>query len=135
MRVMVVNQSDQLRQMLQYVFENGINVEVVAETDELEALPQTVRQVKPDWLFLLQDEYSRLTGVIEELLRIQPDLQVILLSADGQHIQFQKPNGWQTEVDRWQEYTLSDFIYFLSTENLSQTSTKSIADVGNVQKG
>ena len=101
MRVMVVNQSDQLRQMLQYVFENGINVELVAETNELEALPQTVRQVKPDWLFLLQDEYSRLTGVIEELLRIQPDLQVILLSADGQHIQFQKPNGWQTEVDRW----------------------------------
>lgn len=135
MRVMVVNQSDQLRQMLQYVFENGIDVEVVAEINELDALPQTVRQVKPDWLFLLQDEYSRLTGVIEELLRIQPGLQVILLSADGQHIQFQKPNGWQTEVDRWQEYTLSDFIYFLSTENLSQTSTKSIADVGNVQKG
>ena len=132
MRVMVVNQSDQLRQMLQYVFENGIDVEVVAETNDLETLPQRVRQANPDWLFLLQDEYSRLTGVIEELLRDQPSLQVILLSADGQHIQFQKPNGWQTEVDRWQEYTLSDFIYFLSTENLAQTSTKSIADVGNV---
>ncbi len=57
MRVMVLNQSDELRQALQYVLEQGVPVEIVGETQEVQGLTQQVDQLQPDWLFLLQDEY------------------------------------------------------------------------------
>lgn len=129
MRVIVVNQSEQLRQLLQYVFENGIDVEVVAETDDIQTLPQQIKELNPSWLFLLQDEYTRLTRTVDRLLEIQPELQIILLSADGKHVRFQQNAALDTEIDTWPEYTLSDFIYFLSTENLPPKSVESIVDI------
>lgn len=131
MRAIVVNQSEQLRQVLQYVFESGIEVEVVAETEDIRSLPQQISKLKPDWLFLLQDEYTRLTRTVDRLLDVQPELQIILLSADGKHVRFQQSESWGTEVDTWPEYTLSDFIYFLTAEDLPQQAVKSIEDVGN----
>jgi len=130
MRVIVVNQSEQLRQLLQYVFENGIDVEVVLETDEIAALPQQVALLKPDSLFLLQDEYTKLTGVVSQIIGASPGLRIFLLSADGQHIRFQQPDGWRNAVDSWPECTLSDFIYQLTNEGPPQESiaTDSIID-------
>jgi len=130
MRVIVVNQSVPLRQVLQYVFEHGIDVDIVAETEEVETLPQQVAQLQPDWLFLLQDEYTRLTEMIQQLLDIQPDLGVILLSANGKHVRFQREHGCGTEVDTWPEYTLSEFVYLLTAEDLPPESVESIEDVG-----
>lgn len=131
MRVIVVNQSEPLRQVLQYVFERGIEVEIVAETDEIKTLPQQVAQFKPDWLFLLQDEYTGVTGVINRLLDIHPDLGVILLSADGKHVRFQREQACGMEVDRWPQHTLSDFVYWLTAEDLPPESVKSIEDIGD----
>ncbi|MEZ4736194.1 MAG: hypothetical protein R3E79_54605 [Caldilineaceae bacterium] len=131
MRVIVVNQSEPLRQLLQYVFEQGIAVDVVAETAEIETLPQQVAQLQPDWLFLLQEEYTRLTGIIQQLLDIQPDLGIILLSSSGRHVRFQREHGCGTEVDTWPEYTLSEFIYLLTAEDLPPESVESIEDVGS----
>jgi chemotaxis response regulator CheB len=129
MRVIVVNQSEQVRQLLQYVFENGIDVEVVLETDETATLPEQVERLKPDSLFLLQDEYTKRNSVIKRILAASPGLQVILLSADGHHIRFQQ-DGRNAEVESWPEYTLSDFIYHLSTEGPPKESiaTDSIID-------
>lgn len=133
MRVMVVNQSDQLRQVLQYVFENGIDVDVVGETNDMQLLPQQIRRLQPEWLFLLQDEYSRLSSMVNTLLRVHPALQIILLSADGQHLCFQKDQLWQHEVTAWPHYTLSEFIYFLKEVDPSPAAIGSIEDVGEAK--
>ncbi len=129
MRVIVVNQSEQLRQVLQYVFESGIDVEVVLETEETAALPQQVARLKPDSIFLLQDEYTKVRGVIDRTLEATPGLRIFLLSADGKHVRFQQA-GSDTEVDTWPESTLSDFIYQLSNEGPPKESiaTDSIID-------
>lgn len=130
MRVMVLNQSEQLRQLLQYVLEQGVPVEIVEETQTVQGLAQQVAQVRPDWLFLLQEEYQRMSSVIQRLLAVQPDLRVILLSADGQHVRFQQDSSGDTAVERWPEYTFSDFIYALKEASPSPTAMKSIEDVG-----
>lgn len=130
MRVMVLNQSDQLRQVLQYVLEQGVPVEIVGETEKLQELAPQVDRLQPDWLFLLQDEYQRVSGVVQRLFEAQPNLRVILLSADGQHVRFQQDWRGDTEVDQWPEYTLSDFIYALKEVSPSPRSVKSIEDVG-----
>jgi chemotaxis response regulator CheB len=132
MRVIVVNQSAELRQVLQYVFENGIDVDVVAETDDIRKLPKQISELHPDWLFLLQDEYTSLTRTVDRLLDVDPDLRIILLSADGKHVRYQQSASWGTAVDTWPEYTLSDFIYLLTAEGESPRSVKSIEDVGNI---
>ncbi len=130
MRVMVLNQSEQLRQVLQYVLERGVPVEIVGETQEVQGLAQQVAQLQPDWLFLLQDEYHRVSSIIRRLLTVHPDLRMILLSADGQYVRFQQDQSGDTEVDRWPEYTLSDFLYALKEASPSPTMVKSIEDVG-----
>ncbi len=121
MRAIVVNQSAELRQLLQYVFENGTNVEVVLETSDTDSLPQQVASLQPDSLFLLQEEYERLSKIIPRVLEAGPGLRIILLSADGQHIRFQQ-DGWNAEVESWPEYSLSDFIYHLKIEGPPQES-------------
>ena len=130
MRAIVVNQSDELRQLLQYVFEQGVAVEVVLETNDINLLPQQVASLQPDSLFLLQEEYKRLTGVIPQVLDANPGLQIILLSTDGQHIRFRQEN-WNTAVDSWPEYSLSDFIYHLTIEGPPKESSdgESMLDV------
>ena len=130
MRVMVVNQSEELRQVLQYVLEQGVRVEIVGETTAVDGVAQQVDRLRPDWLFLLQDEYQRLSGVIQRLLKTNPTLRVILLTADGQHIRFQKDQTWQTAVDSWPECTLSDFIYMLKEVSPSPAAVASIEDIG-----
>lgn len=130
MRVIVLNQSDELRQALQYVLEQGVPVEIVGETQEVQDLARQVDQLKPEWLFLLQEEYQRVSGVIRRLLVVQPDLRVILLSADGQYVRFQKDQSGDTEVARWPESTLSDFLYALKEASPSPAAVKSIEDVG-----
>lgn len=130
MRVMVVNQSEELRQVLQYVLEQGVAVEIVGETTEIGGLTQQVARLRPDWLFLLQDEYKRAGGVIQQLLKKTPDLRVILLTADGQHLRYQKDEAWRTEVETWPEYTLSDFIYMLKEVSPSPAAVGSIENIG-----
>lgn len=115
MRAIVVNQSEELRQLLQYVFEQGVSVEILLETSDIKQLPQQVATLQPDSLFLLQDTFKRSPGVIPHLLEASPGLRIILLSADGQHIRFRQ-DGWNTEVEGWPEYSLSDFIYHLTIE-------------------
>lgn len=132
MRVMVVNQSEELRQVLQYVFEQGVAVEIVGETTEVSGLAQQVAQLQPEWLFLLQDEYQRLGSIIPRVFTAQPALRVILLTADGQHIRFQKDREWQTEVASWPAYTLSDFIYMLKEVSPSPATVQSIENIGEV---
>lgn len=130
MRVMVVNQSDELRQVLQYVAEQGVAMEIVGETKEVNRLANELEQVRPEWLFLLQDAYKRLGNVAPQLLRANPDLRVLLLTADGQHIRYQKDEAWRTEVEAWPEYTLSDFIYLLKEASPSPDTVQSIEDIG-----
>ncbi|MBX3014286.1 MAG: response regulator transcription factor [Caldilineaceae bacterium] len=130
MRVVVVNQSEQLRQVLQYVIENGIDVELVGETTALQALPQQLRQLRPEWLFLLQEEYSHLTNIVDDLLERQPTLHIILLTADGEHIRFQRGSALQQEIETWPQYSLSEFIHFLKEFDPSPVAVKSFENVG-----
>ena len=130
MRVMVVNQSDELRQVLQYLAEQGFALEIVGETAEVSGLAKQVEQLQPEWLFLLQDVYKRLGNVAPHLLRANPELRVLLLTADGQHIRYQKNEAWHTEVETWPEYTLSDFIYQLKEVSPSPVAVQSIEDIG-----
>lgn len=130
MRVMVVNQSAELRQVLQYVLEQGVAVDIVGETTTVEELTHQVDQLRPEWLFLLQDEYHRLSHGMQRLLKTNPALRIILLTADGQHIRFQKDQAWQTEVATWPECTLSEFIYMLKEVSPSPAAVGSIEDIG-----
>jgi len=127
---MVLNQSEQLRQVLQYVLEQGVPVEIVGETEEVQELAHQIDQSQPDWLFLLQEEYHRVGGVVQRLFTVHPELRVILLSADGQHVRYQQDHSGDTEVERWPEMTLSDFIYALKEVSPSPAAVKSIEDVG-----
>lgn len=133
MRVMVLNQSEELRQALQYVLEQGVPVEIVGETQEVQGLTQQVDQLQPDWLFLLQDEYHRMIGVVQRLLAVHPKLRVILLSADGQYVRYQQDHSGDTAVERWPEMTLSDFLYALKEASPSPAAVKSIEDVGKAE--
>lgn len=132
MRVMVVNQSEELRQVLQYVAEQGVDMEIVGETTKVDGLAKQLEQVRPEWLFLLQDEYKRLGNVVSHVIQANPDLRVILLTTDGEHIRYQKDEAWRTEVETWPEYSLSDFLYMLKETSPSPVAVKSIENIGEM---
>ncbi len=89
MRVIVLNQSTPLRQVVEFMTERGVDVEIVAETATANNLESLVGQTQPDYLFLLQRDYNDLSNVVTELVASKPMLGVAVVSEEGQEVQLQ----------------------------------------------
>ncbi len=89
MRVIVLNQSTPLRQVVEFMTERGVDVDVVAETATASNLKALVGQKRPDYLFLLQRDYDELSDVVMNLVADEPMLGVALISEESQEVQLQ----------------------------------------------
>jgi len=89
MRVIVLNQSEPLRQIVEFITERGVDIEVVAESVTMKNLGSIVREQRPNYLFLLQQEYETLSATISELMATQPLLGVALVNEERQEVQLQ----------------------------------------------
>lgn len=88
MRVIVLNQSSPLRQVIDFIAERGVNIDVAAETTRIDALPALVREHGPDYLFSLQTTYEQSPKAVEMLLAEHPTLAVALFNEAGQEVLF-----------------------------------------------
>jgi hypothetical protein len=92
MRVIVLNQSPPLRQVIDFISGRGVDIEVAAETTRLDDLPALLKEHAPDYLFSLQDTYQQSPKAVEALFAEHPTLAVALFNESGQEVLFRANN-------------------------------------------
>jgi hypothetical protein len=105
MRVIVLDQSESLRQVVEFITERGVDVELVAETDALVNLKPLLEKTQADYLFLLQREYDQLTEEVTRIFADYPALGIALVSEEEQevHLQVSGEAGTQGLTGREQQ--------------------------------
>ena len=113
MRIIVASRSEDLDQLIQYVAANEPAMEVIDEAGDADHVLQLVAEMKPDWIFLLQEEFDRAYGFAEQLLATEPELNILVVSEDGRHRHIRRGrNGEQIERD-WDRLSTSEFVHVL----------------------
>lgn len=113
MRIIVASRSDDLDQLVQYIAADEPAMEVIDEAGDAEKALQLVAELKPDWVFLLQEEFDRAYGFADQLLAIEPELNILVVSEDGRHRHIRRGiNGEQIERD-WDRLSTSEFMHVL----------------------
>lgn len=126
MQVVVLNQSDPLRQVVQFIAEQGYNINIVAETDLKSDLLPLIDRAQPDYLFLLQEDYSHISTQIPAVLDAHSELGIALVNEEKQQVLLYKENFSEEQPQRqpgtnlldehWLIYSLSDFIYLMTED-------------------
>ncbi len=98
MRVIVLDQSESLRQVVEFITERGVDVELVAETDALTNLKPLLEKTQADYLFLLQSEYDQLTEEVARIFADYPGLGIALVSEEEQEVHLQVSNEADTQA-------------------------------------
>ena len=113
MRIIVASRSDDLDQLVQYIAADEPKIEVIDEAGDVGHALQLVAELKPDWIFLLQEEFDRAYHFAEQLLAIEPELDILVVSEDGRHRHIRRGrDGEQTERD-WDRLSTSEFMHVL----------------------
>ena len=113
MRIIVASRSDDLDQLVQYIAADEPEIEVIDEAGDVGHALQLVAELKPDWIFLLQEEFDRAYHFAEQLLAIEPELDILVVSEDGRHRHIRRGrDGEQIERD-WDRLSTSEFIHVL----------------------
>ncbi len=113
MRIIVASRSDDLDQLVQYIAADEPEIEVIDEAGDVGHALQLVAELKPDWIFLLQEEFDRAYHFAEQLLAIEPELDILVVSEDGRHRHIRRGrDGEQIERD-WDRLSTSEFMHVL----------------------
>lgn len=113
MRIIVTSRSDDLDQLVQYIAADEPEIEVIDEAGDVGHALQLVAELKPDWIFLLQEEFDRAYHFAEQLLAIEPELNILVVSEDGRHRHIRRGrDGEQIERD-WDRLSTSEFMHVL----------------------
>ena len=113
MRIIVASRSDGLDQLVQYIAADEPEIEVIDEAGDVGHALQLVAELKPDWIFLLQEEFDRAYHFAEQLLAIEPELDILVVSEDGRHRHIRRGrDGEQIERD-WDRLSTSEFMHVL----------------------
>ncbi len=139
MRVIVLNQSNPLRQVMQFITERGYDIDITAETDTQAELLPLVTQRDPDYLFMLEEDFNDVSTQIPALLDEHPQLGVALVNEEEQQVRLYKEGFTEKHPRRepqselsanhWVTYSLSDFIALMVENRPHQEPPGGITDV------
>lgn len=106
-RIVLANEARFMRTTLRRLLDKSDQLEVVAEVDELEKIPETLDRTRADWLLIsLPDEDGLPSEILHELERF-PDLRVLAVSRDGSRTRVE----WLEQTDHETgEFTVEKFL-------------------------
>jgi hypothetical protein len=112
MRIIVLDQSESLRQVVEFITERGVDVELVAETGTVTNLKSLLEKTQADYLFLLQSEYDQLTDEVTRIFADYPTMGIALVSEEEQevHLQVSAESETQGRTGREQQENSSSAI-------------------------
>jgi chemotaxis response regulator CheB len=84
-RIMLVNSSRLMSDMLNKVIGKTPDLEIVSNIADLTEFPEAVRRTKADWAIVLLPPDEQVPDVVEEVIKEQQSMRFLLMGLDGSH--------------------------------------------------
>jgi hypothetical protein len=128
-KILIINRSPALSQLLSYILQYGVEVSVVADTRNLEQAASLIASTNPDWIFLLHESASALQTDLHQLLRRFDTLRVIGFAEKEEVVYLlRRKNGTEPAgrpgADIWDRLSLSEFAHLLIEEQKAQEDVR-----------
>lgn len=132
MQIVIVSRSEPLEQMISYIVERGVEIEVVGEADNIPEAGQIISQTQPEWLFLLSESHSDMIDQLQEMRAGHTGLHIAAFHEGGEHVRIlrgAKPGEDKALVsDDWDQISTSQFVAMLTEEPASQEQSPRLTD-------
>ena len=85
-KIILVNDSRLLRSILKRAIQKDQGLRVIAEVDSIEKFSTVIEQTDVDWILLAQRPDEPIPIIINQVLRDQPDLNLMMVATDGSRV-------------------------------------------------
>lgn len=92
-KIILVNDSRLLREILKRVIDKADGLRVVLELQRLNELEPAMRSTQPDWVLVSVPDAEHTPKALEKIIQKYPGLKMIAVSADGAQVRM-----------KWAEY-------------------------------
>jgi DNA-binding NarL/FixJ family response regulator len=117
-RIILVNNSRLVRDMLKKVIGKAPGLEIVNEVEELTEFPEVVKTIKADWAIVLLSPGQEVPEIVENVIKEQSSMRFLLMGVDGSHARMKWSEPHEIPLD---EKNLSELLDLMRQE-LPQTN-------------
>ena len=112
-RIILVNDSRLMRDMLKKVIKKSPGLEIVTELSDLADLPETARRTKADWAIVLLQPDQEVPDLLDRVIQEQPCMRLLLMGVDGSHARMKWNEPHEVALD---EKNLGELLDVLRQE-------------------
>jgi two-component SAPR family response regulator len=112
-RIILVNNSRLMRDMLKRVISKTAGLEIVSDLDDLAEFPETVKQIEADWAIVLLPPDEGVPDLVEQVINEQPSMRFLLMGVDGSHARIKWNEPHEVPLDK---KNLQELLALLRTD-------------------
>lgn len=112
-RIILVNNSRLMRDMLKRVISKTEGLEIVSDLDDLAEFPEAVKRMEADWAIVLLPPDEGIPGLVEQVINEQPSMRFLLMGVDGSHARIKWNEPHEVPLDK---KNLQELLALLQTD-------------------
>lgn len=112
-RIILVNNSRLMRDMLKRVISKTEGLEIVSDLDDLAEFPEAVKRIKADWAIVLLPPDEGIPDLVEQVINEQPSMRFLLMGVDGSHARIKWNEPHEVPLDK---KNLQELLALLQTD-------------------
>lgn len=112
-RIILVNNSRLMGEMLKKVVDKTLGLEIVSDIDELAEFPEAVRRSEAEWAIVLLPPDEGIPDIVEQVIKEQLSMRFLLMGMDGSHARMKWNEPHEVLLD---EKNLHELLAILRTD-------------------
>jgi hypothetical protein len=127
-KIVLVDGSRLLRGMFKRAIQRDTMLHVISEIDDMNDFHDAIKKVDADWIFLALPSGRSVPAVVDQTLREQPDLNMLVMDSDGSHLRMRWIETHETPLD---EKNLNELLMVLRDKGRKEKASNSTERMDN----
>ena len=127
-KIVLVDGSRLLRGIFKRAIQRDDRLQVISEIDDINNFPDAIKPVEADWIFLALPSGQSVPAVVDQTLRERPDLNMLVMDADGSHLRMRWIETHETPLD---EENIPELLMVLREKGRKQKALNRIERMNN----
>jgi chemotaxis response regulator CheB len=127
-KIVLVDGSRLLRGMFRRAIQRDSSLQVISEIDDMNDFHDAIKKVDADWIFLALPSGRSVPAVVDQTLREQPDLNMLVMDSDGSHLRMRWIETHETPLD---EKNLNELLMVLRDKGRKEKASNSTERMDN----
>jgi chemotaxis response regulator CheB len=116
-KIVLVDGSRLLRGMFRRAIQRDSSLQVISEIDDMNDFPDAIKKFEADWIFLAVPSGQTVPAVVDQTLREQPDLNMLVMDSDGSHLRMRWIETHETPLD---EKSLTELLMIMREKGIKE---------------